>query len=377
MKSWILTSSYLWKDTWKRWFEQPGSVLARSLVTLIMVFLSVIFLVAMRVQVERLRSEVSKFGLDNMLVVETVSPRDITNQSPEGRFRNLNEWGKLLTVKKLLSSAKSGSGDRYAVVSYDDYDMSGLVQYLSYGYDVFILSEKHPAGLLVDLELDEKHVRGVVLNPDSIASQLLQGDTLFMPSQQVSDLENRGYSKIYYLQRDRNAPSINQLTLAVRQQVKLDGRGKVEVRSASALKAKLNKLEEQQSAMRIGMALALGGAVALIYGTLSVLEFRQSMYVSALMRSFGVSRVLLGIRTLIENMIIVNIVAMGLIYGLAQMHEPLFKVLRLKLADGVDVSSYFWSQETLWVLVASNVGVLMSCLPVFWAMRKEVGDVLD
>lgn len=377
MKSWILTSSYLWKDTWKRWFEQPGSVLARSLVTLIMVFLSVVFLVAMRVQVERLRAEVSKFGLDNMLVVETVSPRDLIQQAPEGRFRKLNESGKLLTVKKLISSAKSGTGERYGVVSYDDYDMSGLVQYLRFGYDVFILSEKKPQGLVVDLELDGNQVRAVVLKPDDVAAQLLQGDTVFVPSSQVQELESRGFSKVYYLQRAKGAPSIESLTSAVRQMVKLDGYGKVDIRSASALKAKLSKMEEQQGAMRLGMAFALGGAVALIYGTLSVLEFRQSMYVSALLRSFGVSRMFLGVRTLIENVIIVNAVAFGLVYALSAFHEPLFKLLRLKISTDVDASAYFWSHETLWVFMAANVGVLMSCLPVFWAMRKEVGDVLD
>ena len=33
MKSSTLIASYLWKDTWKRWFEQPGSPVARLFVT--------------------------------------------------------------------------------------------------------------------------------------------------------------------------------------------------------------------------------------------------------------------------------------------------------------------------------------------------------
>ena len=33
MKSSTLIASYLWKDTWKRWFEQPSSPLARLFVT--------------------------------------------------------------------------------------------------------------------------------------------------------------------------------------------------------------------------------------------------------------------------------------------------------------------------------------------------------
>ena len=377
MKSWILTSSYLWKDTWKRWFEQPGSVLARSLVTLIMVFLSVIFLVAMRVQVESLRAEVSKFGLDNLLVIETVAPDDIINQAPEGRFRKLNEWGNLLTVKRILSSARTGSGSRYAVVSYDDYDMIGLVEYLRYGYDTFVLSTRHPKGMLLDLELNNEHVRAVTLRPNEVTAQLMQGDTLFMPSSQVEQIQQKGYSQIYYLQKDPDAPSITQLSEAINKQVKRDGYGKVEIRSAAAIKEKLTQLESQQGAMRIGMAFALGGAVALIYGTLSVLEFRQSMYVSALLRSFGVSSIFLGLRTLFENLLIVNVVSVGLIYLLSIGYEALFDILRINLSANDNISSYFYSNETLWVLMAANLGVVMACLPVFWAMRKEVGDVLD
>jgi hypothetical protein len=342
-----------------------------------MVFLSVIFLVAMRVQVERLRAEVSKFGLDNMLVVETVSSQDLQKQAPEGRFRQLNEWGELLTVKKLLVSAQSGKGDRYGVVSYDDYDMSGLVKYLRYGYSTFILSNKLPEGLLVDLDLASQHVRAVVLKPDEVAAQLLQGNTLFVPSSEVQEIEQKGYSKVYYLKRREDAPSIEQLTDAVYDQIKRDGYGKVDIRSAAAMKQKLSRLEKQQGSMRIGMAFALGGAVALIYGTLSVLEFRQSMYVSALMRSFGVSRFFLGVRTLLENLLIVNAVSLTLVYVLSTSYQGLFKVLRINLGKGVDPSSYFWGQETIWVLMAANLGVLISCVPVFWAMRKEVGNVLD
>jgi hypothetical protein len=71
------------------------------------------------------------------------------------------------------------------------------------------------------------------------------------------------------------------------------------------------------------------------------------------------------------------VVAIALVYGLSQSYEALFKVLRIKLSEGSDAASYFWSQETLWVMMAANAGVLISTIPVFWAMRKEVGDVLD
>ena len=45
MKSSTLIASYLWKDTWKRWFEQPGSPVARLFVTGLLALVATVILV--------------------------------------------------------------------------------------------------------------------------------------------------------------------------------------------------------------------------------------------------------------------------------------------------------------------------------------------
>ena len=375
MISWILTASYLWKDTWKRWLEQPGSILARSVVTIIMVSLSVLLLIGFRMQIERLRTEVEKFGLDNLLIAETVTPMDIADGIPADRFRSIDKWGKLFTARRMIASAKCSNGRNATVVAYTDNDIRGLFPYLKNGHDVFLLTYIDKPGLVVDCDIQGVNFTGITLKPEENISQLVQNDTLFVPLSYIPEIEKRGYAMIYYLERDHDAPEIETLTTAIHRVIKADGNGKVEIKSAAKIKKKLNKLENQQSSMRIWLAAILGGALALIYGVLSILEFRQSMYVSALLKSFGVSRIMLGIRSVFENVIIVNCVTFAVIFMLSKYHEVIFKSLKIK--SSTDINALYWGEESLWTIAAANLGVLISSIPVFWALRKQVGDILE
>ncbi len=267
------------------------------------------------------------------------------------------------------------SGRNAAVVAYSDADIPGLLPYLRYGHEVFVLTVKAPEGLVMDYQIQDIEVRGVALRPEEQIMQLIQGDTLFVPLEQIKKLEKRGFSMLYYLQRDKGAPDVSQLTEAIYDVVRADGDGKVDVKSAVLLRDKLRKLESQQDTMRIALAAILGGALALVYGVLSILEFRQSMYVSSLLRSFGVSSMMLGVRTVVENLLIVNVISVGVIYSLSRYHNNIFAYLNVKAQDSV--TELYWSHETYWIIYAANVGVIISSLPVFWALRKPVGQVLE
>jgi len=375
MTSWILTVSYLWKDTWKRWFEQPGSVMARSVVTIIMVSLSILLLVGFRMQIEKIRAQVRAFGLDNLLIVENITEQDIANGQSSDRFRSIRKWGDLFTARVLMTSATGSNGRNATVVAYDDADIVGLLPYLRYGHEIFVLSRNMPPGLLVDYNVQQTNLRGIALDPGDRVAQILQGDTLFVPIQQAAELVKSGYSMIYYLERHKDAPEIADLSEAVRYVVRADGSGKVDIKNAEMLRERLNKMEEQQTVMRFWLAIILGSALALIYGVLSILEFRQSMYVSALLRSFGVSPIMLVLRTIIENVIIVNSVTFGVIWLLAHYHDTIFKALKVNAVS--NITELYWGSETMWIIIAANLGILVSCIPVFLALRKPVGSILE
>ena len=76
MRSLILIASYLWKDTWSRWREQPGSPLARWLVAGLLVAVATVILVAFAMLERNLRERLESFGLNTLVVRETLSPSD-------------------------------------------------------------------------------------------------------------------------------------------------------------------------------------------------------------------------------------------------------------------------------------------------------------
>jgi len=349
--------------------------MARSVVTIIMVSLSILLLVGFRMQIEKIRAQVRAFGLDNLLIVENITEQDIANGQSSDRFRSIRKWGDLFTARVLMTSATGSNGRNATVVAYDDADIVGLLPYLRYGHEIFVLSRNMPPGLLVDYNVQQTNLRGIALDPGDRVAQILQGDTLFVPIQQAAELVKSGYSMIYYLERHKDAPEIADLSEAVRYVVRADGSGKVDIKNAEMLRERLNKMEEQQTVMRFWLAIILGSALALIYGVLSILEFRQSMYVSALLRSFGVSPIMLVLRTIIENVIIVNSVTFGVIWLLAHYHDTIFKALKVNAVS--NITELYWGSETMWIIIAANLGILVSCIPVFLALRKPVGSILE
>jgi len=138
-------------------------------------------------------------------------------------------------------------------------------------------------------------------------------------------------------------------------------------------------MRQQLSKSTLGLALALGAALALIYGTLSLLEFQQSRYISALLNSLGASRLLLFLRTIGENLLIVNLTAVILIFILQYNHSLTYTILQFKFPTptATELTQLYWGIETRWLLLFVNLGVLLSCIPVLLAMRKQVGRVLN
>ena len=192
------------------------------------------------------------------------------------------------------------------------------------------------------------------------------------------NLAANGFSRINYLQKSPEGPSLAEVTQAIDHVVATDRSGSVEVRSALSIAEKLASMREQLKKSTFGLSMALGAALALIYGTLSLLEFRQSMYISALLNSFGANKFILFLRTVLENLLIANLTAIGLIYLLAKNHEALMKFLKFKeITDEHYIHALYWGDETVWIIIFINIGVALSCIPVMLAMRKQVGKVLN
>ena len=147
MKSSTLIASYLWKDTWKRWFEQPSSPLARLFVTGLLVLVATVILVAFHLLERSLRERLERFGLNTVLIRETVLSDSkelvVHGESPD-RLAPLAGCGQKLRLRQLFVRAQSEWQNNLMVLSYPPEGLLSLAEFLSTEMPVLCLSENLP-----------------------------------------------------------------------------------------------------------------------------------------------------------------------------------------------------------------------------------------
>src|SRR5579872_2752088 len=160
MRSSTLIVSYLWKDTWKRWCEQPGSPLARLFITGLLVAVATVILVAFQLLERSLRARLDRFGLDTLLVRESVSPDSAaffrSGESPD-HFALLSMNGRKLRLRQLFVRGQSEwQENNLPVFSYPSEALPLLAEMLSPETAVVCLSDALPNGALMRVRIGRR-----------------------------------------------------------------------------------------------------------------------------------------------------------------------------------------------------------------------------
>jgi hypothetical protein len=150
------------------------------------------------------------------------------------------------------------------------------------------------------------------------------------------------------------------------------------MQSALPLIKELERLQGRQKQWRTLLAGVLGLAIALVYGAIAVLEFRQNLFIGALLRSLGAPGRFLYFRQWFENAFLANLAALGAILLVASLHRQIFGALGfpaniLQLRD----ANPYWSFEIALILIYVNAGAFLSSLPVAVGLRQAVGAILN
>ncbi len=381
MKSWTLIASYLWKDTWKRWFEQPSSPLARLFVTGLLVLVATVILVAFHLIERSLRERLERFGLNTVLIRETVlgDSKELVGrgESPD-RLAPLGECGQKLRLRQLFVRAQSEWQNNLLVLSYPRTGLAALGAFLSPETPLLCLSESLPEYTLMRVTVNRQSGLAWVRRPQGWLRPLVTEDLLLVPQGMLGDEERLGFVDTTIFQRSPTAPSIERVVTALSTLAALEHRTPPQVQSALGLLRELEKLKERQLQWRSVLAGILGLALALVYGAIAILEFRQNLYVSALLRSFGAPRQFLFWRHFIENIFLANLAGLAAIVSLAVLHETLFGTLGFPRAV-LDFSggNPYTSAAVLSILFWVNLGAFLSSVPVAVGLRQSVGAILN
>ncbi|VGO16130.1 hypothetical protein PDESU_04720 [Pontiella desulfatans] len=375
MKLLISIGSYLLKDIFWRWREQPGNVLTRFVVAYALVLPSLGLLGAFALMADNLESRLTRNGIDMLFITEHVnaSSDDFVSRQRAPRYAPLQGHGTMFQLLQLFGSVRTSHAGVARVVAYPDTALPFLENMVTVEAPIVFLSDALPEGMPIRTEIDNHYFNAQVRRPSGMLSKMFQQNVVLVPEGTLPRLETRGFSRITLFKADRIS-ALRGLEEAVRLMSKLDNQNDF-VRSSLKLLGDLDKLKEKQVYWRFGLALASGGVLALVLGTLALLEYQQRAYVIALLRSFGIRRWMVYGMQLLESAFVVNLAGVSAYFTLAYFQQVLYKSFGQRTGAGLSLETM--ASEIIVILVCVNVGVVISTLPALHILKKDVGTILS
>jgi hypothetical protein len=382
MKGWTLIAFYLSKDIWSRWLETPGAVLSRLFVAVLLSGVLLLTQAAFLLGERSLEARVSRMGAQTILITEAIGS-EASRPLPLGDvFAPLGVQADLLALRQLSVAAQDEAGTDCLVMAYGPESLPALAPLLALDRTttVHLFSPQLPAGLPVRVNIGGSDHAAVTLPAPVWLQRFTSGRALILlPAARATEWLELGYFEtVLLIAREPGAPALRRLATALRTLLFLEGRPTAQVQSPEALLDELDALRALQARAQRGVGVLAGVMVALVFGSIALLEYRQNRFVVALLRSFGAPGSLLLLRYVAEAVALAVLAFLLCRAGLIHSHQALFAFIGFEpgLLDRQTLDPYAWTtlwSEARWLLLGATVGVL----PVALAMRQPVGKILQ
>lgn len=376
MKLLISIVSYLLKDIFSRWREQPGNVLTRFTVAYALVLPSLALLGAFVLLANNLEARLKRNGIDTLFITEHVpSTSDhIASHQQHPRLAPLAQHGTMFQLLMLFTSGKNPHSRSVRTAAYPDASLPALAGIVSADQPVVYLSETLPEGMVVRTEIDSHFFSAPVCRPSGMMGKFFQSDVVLLPEGTLPRVESRGGARITLFKVD-NLARLAGIQNALRLTAELD-KANLFVRSSLKLLKEFNSLKSRQLRWRFGLAVGAGGVLALVLGTLAVLEYQQRAYVIALLRSFGIKQSIVYVMQLFENALVVNLAGGAAYLTWGGFQHALYKAFNSGQAPGALTMEQMMAELVL-IFICINIGVLLSTIPSMHVLKKDIGTILS
>lgn len=383
MKAWILIGFYLWKDIWSRWLETPGAVLARLLVACLLGSLLFLAQAGFTLIGRSLEHRVSRMGAQTLFVSELVTPEAMQGRAPLDRLLSpLADRADVLAFKQIAARATDTFGHDYQVMLHTPETFAQLAPLFAADADVVarVFNDRLPAGLRIPVTVEDTTYLAATVGPPAWLRRLpVSANLILLPDDALRDRQQFGYQELaLVIGRDDDPGAIRPLGRALREVLRLENRAQAQIRSPEVLLDELDALRSSQRRWQAGAGFAGGLAVALVFGSIAILEYRQNKYIVALIRSFGVPAFMLFGRYLTESLLMVTAAIALAWVGVTMSHAWLFGRLGFEagLLERSVVDPYTLGSlgvSILWLYA----GAVLGALPLARAVRQPVGRILQ
>ena len=347
----------------------------------LLVTVATVILVAFNLLERNLRTRLENFGVNTIVSREMVAANDLTalpNHIRNDRMAALDKYGEKVRLRQFYSRASAPWQREITTMSYSDEALPMIGTLLHTNTPLLLFSESMPENSLVEVNLERQQGVAVVRKPTIFFKPVMHQSVLLVPQGWAPDAERNGYVEMVVFRKKTDELPIPHFVAAIQNLFIMEEKNPPQLQSAVGMIQELEGLQQRQAQWRSAMAGMLGLALALVFGAIAVLEFRQNAYVSALLRSFGAPGKALYLRQWIENGVLANLAAVSAILLLACFHAELFGALGfpndlLNLSNANPYLSWEMGLVLLWV----NIGAFLSSLAVAVGLKKPVGEILS
>ena len=375
MKSSLLTLFYLAKDAVHRWKTHCSSPLARVLVVFFLTLCALIVLANFIVMTSSVEREIARSGGNLLVVSETIE----RSRASDGEFSPLLESGQGFRVSvfnEVYTSAQS-NGQFFPIAEYPLASAHLFADLAGGENGVFVLPKEPVTGAFPrEVEIGGWQIFGTTIPAAraGILANLYQSGAVFVPEGMFGDMKLFGFQKKTVVATERlDAAQLRELEMKVRNLLKLDKRS-AHVQSSRAFLERLERIRRDQLSWRIAISLGIAFIVGVLLTSISSMEFQRNEYVYALMSSFGVSRILLILAFIAENLILVFAASAAafavFVRCIPLILDEVFKVRGLSL-DWTELAP-----DLRLIAFALCVCVLISSIPIAAAALRPIGKVL-
>lgn len=363
---------YLSSHTVHRWREQPWSPLGRGAVAFMISTAALATLGSFDAAERELVRQLERSGA-NTLSIFTPLPAGAQPVAAE-RYGWLESKGRVLATLRLYRGATDDLGRRVTLYSYGP-DAAGALAGLESDNGCFLIGGPGPVGLISTVSVDDLVFSARHVLAELPAKLPADGAELIalVPRELLSMmLATEGGTEVVVL--DNTSAEPTSTIAAALDRFHAADKARASVVSAATLMDKIGELREKKA---LAMSLLGGGAIALIalvFGALAALEYRESRFVFALLRSMGATRLSLYGQALTESLLVA--VAGGALACAILPSVVAFLAGRFALSPAG--ASAFVAPTTTGVLfLALAAGALVASLPAALGLRVPFGRILD
>lgn len=380
MRSLILTSLYLCKDTLHRWKERPASPLARILVAFFLSLCALSFLANYVLSAKMIHDEIKSNGADLIMVFEHI--QDGAHSKRKLLQHELPDmYGcEVLALKESPVGAAFLGKLSFPVVEYNMESCSLLSNVpLERNPLILLFNPKRyplPAGpCTVRIGEFPFHLNASPMPESSMLHRLYPTGVILVPERAFNFGVLPAMESFRYIIKVKEMTSsyISEIEDTLNNIIRYDG-SLTMVQSNATLLQRLEILMSNQMECRAGFSLGIAVIVGILLTALASMEFQQNEYVYTLMKSFGVRPFFLILNFIAENILLIGVSFAGAVLAFMQTQKIVLGEF-FKLGNSVLTYADIWD-DLLLLSGSLLVCVLLSSIPIAISAYRPIGKVL-